>query len=593
MERATGALTSILRVKSTKYTIAVLVGLFVLRKLREIRLTKRIKSSAAARIAVVRKERDDAVEWARKESELVDPEERRKIASMDFRTLQRALQSGTVTAEAVMRTYFGLAVKAHDKTNCLTGVIRDALEQAQKMDEEAKNPAYNKTALWGIPLSVKESNMIKGHRCTWGLVANIDSIPSEDSYPVAKLRSQGMIPFVQTNVPTTLLTYMTENSLFGTTSNPHDSSRTCGGSSGGEGALIGSLGSIIGLGSDIGGSIRIPSAYSGCCGFKPSATRFSSLMLHEPVPFRPVCTPTEGPLAQDPHAIVEIMRSVWSDLFFSNQDPLAVPVDFREDLFKEGTVYRIGYYTSDGFIDPLPGNQRVIREAVELLRSKGHELVPFSLREITAEMARGVFGTVFADGGVHMTETLKHEPLSPLMEPLRAFAKMSLWVKTALGWMSKLRGDKPTAEFFLSQSDRAIDVQAGINRAYASRKRLVQKMKDERIDIILCPSTISPAMPHAMPNEIPFTAITATMMWNAMDFPAGVVTTSKWTEQDEQDMEAYPEKGLVESEIKKGCKGSVGLPLSVQLVAPAFRDESVLRVMVDLYDSMKEARTAQ
>ncbi|GMR57880.1 hypothetical protein PMAYCL1PPCAC_28075 [Pristionchus mayeri] len=134
--------------------------------------------------------------------------------------------------------------------------------------------------------------------------------------------------------------------------------------------------------------------------------------------------PTEGPLAQDPHAIVEIMRAAWSDHFISNQDALAVPVDFREDLFKEGVTYRIGFYTTDGYVDPLPGNQRVISEAVEMLEDRGHELVPFSMGDIVHETAMGIFGTAFADGGARAAETLKDEPMTPLMEPLRAFASM-------------------------------------------------------------------------------------------------------------------------------------------------------------------------
>ncbi|GMR57882.1 hypothetical protein PMAYCL1PPCAC_28077, partial [Pristionchus mayeri] len=139
--------------------------------------------------------------------------------------------------------------------------------------------------------------------------------------------------------------------------------------------------------------------------------------------------PTLGPMAQDPYAIVEILRSIWSDHFMSIQDPQSVPVDFREELYKEGVKYRIGFFKSDGYVEPLPGNQRVIGEAVEMLRAKGHELIPFSLGNIVHETARGIFGTVYADGGARAAEILRDEPLSPLMEPLRAFASMHNWTK--------------------------------------------------------------------------------------------------------------------------------------------------------------------
>ncbi|GMR49023.1 hypothetical protein PMAYCL1PPCAC_19218, partial [Pristionchus mayeri] len=574
--------------KSSKYAALGLITLYLLRQMKNRATKKRIQSIAAAKIDEVVKEREENIEWARKEAEKISDEERKKIEAMNFRELREALQSGEVTAESVMRVYYGLAVRAHEKTNCLTNIIKKSLDDARELDEKAKDPSYKKPRLFGIPISIKDAIEIEGQRCTWGLVQKINSIPKEDSYPVVKLRIDGMIPFCQTNVPTTCMSYACDNSIYGTTSCPYSSARSSGGSSGGEGALIGAHGSLIGMGSDIGGSIRIPSAYSGCCGFKPSATRFSTLQLPEPIPWRPICMPTEGPLAQDPHAIVEIMRSIWSDLFISNRDPLSVPIDFREDLFKEGKTYRIGFYTTDGYIDPLPGNQRVVREAVEMLRAKGHELIPFSMGDIVNETAKGIWGTVFADGGERSTEILKHEPLSPIMEPMRTYGSLYNITKKFIGRLLSRRGDETAADFFSLQSTKAKDIQTGINRIYASRKRLVQKMKDEKIDLILCPTTISPAMPHYLPNLMPFTAIIPTMFFNAMDFPAGVVTTGTWTEEDEAALVSYPEKGCVEKQIKNQCKNSVGLPLSVQIVAPAFRDEMVMRVMVDLFDAVKK-----
>ncbi|GMS95088.1 hypothetical protein PENTCL1PPCAC_17263, partial [Pristionchus entomophagus] len=298
--------------------------------------------------------------------------------------------------------------------------------------------------------------------------------------------------------------------------------------------------------------------------------------------------PTEGPLAQDPHAIVEIMRAIWSDFFISDKDALTVPLPFREDLFQEGRVFRIGYYTTDGFIDPLPGNQRIVREAVELLKAKGHELVPFSLGDIPAEASRGIFAIRTADGGARAEATLKDEPLSPLIEPLRRNASMSVWTKKLFGWIYWFSGDKNMSDFYLYQSNRAIDINAAINRFYASRKRLVKKMRDENIEVILCPTTLSPAVPHSLPTALPSFAVMSAFLWNIMDFPAVVVTTGSWTRKDEEEMGSYEEKGLVDSEIKRGCRKSVGIPLSVQMVAPSFRDEMILRVMIDLYDEMKK-----
>ncbi|GMT06716.1 hypothetical protein PENTCL1PPCAC_28890 [Pristionchus entomophagus] len=568
-----------------KLTIIGAITFYLMMVLKE---KSKIRSTLAGKIEVARRDRDESIAWAREQAELIGDEDRKRIETMDFTQLREALQTGKVTAENVLRVYYGLAIKAHEKTNCLTGIVKESLDMARELDEKAKDRYYKKPRLFGIPISIKEAVQLAGHHNTWGLAKLIDYLPTEDSYQVMKLKLEGMVPFCQTNIPTTCMTYTCSNSIYGTTKCPQNPSRTSGGSSGGEGALIGSGGSICGLGSDLAGSVRIPAAFSGCCGFKPSATRFSITQIdYDFIPSRSIMTLTEGPMAQDPHAIVEMMRALWSDHFISDHDPSSVPIDFREDLFKEGRKFRVGYYTADGYIDPLPGNQRVVREAVELLKIQGHDLVPFSLENIMRDTGRNAFTLFVADGGARIVERLRDEPMSLWMAPLRYAMYVPLWITKPLGWFFRLMGDTGTADFLLAHPTNASHVSDAVDKVFSCRKQIIQMMKDQKIDLILCPSTIFPAPPHSLPNTIPHTAMLSTMLWNAMDFPAGVVTTGSWTKQDEDELKSYPVKGLAERVIKQRCRNNVGLPLSVQIVAPAFRDEMVLRVMVDLFDAVK------
>ena len=106
-----------------------------------------------------------------------------------------------------------------------------------------------------------------------GLSNYIDRPFEQTSIIVQVLRHQGAIPFVKTNVPQTMLSWENSNPIFGMTRNPHDESRSAGGSSGGEAALIAAGGSVLGWGGDIGGSIRIPAAMCGIYGIKPTSTR--------------------------------------------------------------------------------------------------------------------------------------------------------------------------------------------------------------------------------------------------------------------------------------------------------------------------------
>lgn len=150
-------------------------------------------------------------------------------------------------------------------TNCVTSYLSDCETQLSQVPRQG--------LLYGVPVSLKECFSYKGQDSTLGLSLN-ESVPSEcDCVVVQVLKLQGAVPFVHTNVPQSMLSFDCSNPLFGQTTNPWKSSKTPGGSSGGEGALIGSGGSPLGLGTDIGGSIRFPSAFCGICGLKPTGNR--------------------------------------------------------------------------------------------------------------------------------------------------------------------------------------------------------------------------------------------------------------------------------------------------------------------------------
>src|SRR5580658_470546 len=130
--------------------------------------------------------------------------------------------------------------------------------------------------LHGVPISIKSSIDVAGLPCECGSILRKGYIPPEDAPLVARLRAAGAIILGNTNVPEFLMAYETDNLLYGPTNNPWDLSRTPGGSSGGEAAAIAAGCSAGGVGSDGGGSIRIPAHYSGICGLKPTPGRIPS-----------------------------------------------------------------------------------------------------------------------------------------------------------------------------------------------------------------------------------------------------------------------------------------------------------------------------
>ena len=122
-------------------------------------------------------------------------------------------------------------------------------------------------------MSTKECFYVAGYDSTMGLAQLIDRPATQDGSFVVGMKEQHAVPFCLTNIPQTMVSWSCSNPVYGNTLNPHDHSRTPGGSSGGEAALIAGGGSVLGLGSDIGGSLRIPAHFSGTCGLKPTNGR--------------------------------------------------------------------------------------------------------------------------------------------------------------------------------------------------------------------------------------------------------------------------------------------------------------------------------
>lgn len=152
----------------------------------------------------------------------------------------------------------------------------EAMEEARKVDEliasgqKTEKELEEEKPLLGIPFTLKHSIAVKGMSYTSGYVPRKDYRATEDAGIVTLLRNAGAIPLINTNTSQMCMWWESSNNLFGTTNNPYDTCRTVGGSSGGEGAIIASAASVFGVGSDIAGSIRIPSFYNGIFGHKPS-----------------------------------------------------------------------------------------------------------------------------------------------------------------------------------------------------------------------------------------------------------------------------------------------------------------------------------
>uniref|UniRef100_K1PAM0 fatty acid amide hydrolase n=1 Tax=Magallana gigas TaxID=29159 RepID=K1PAM0_MAGGI len=459
----------------------------------------------------------------------ITKEKAERITRLSITELEQKLQSGELSAVEVCECYQAVALEVDRKLNCVVEPIWEAEEMALERDQKTGK----KGPLHGMPVSIKENYYIKGYDCTAGMQRCIGDPVSEDAVVVKVLKRQGAVPFVRTNVPQTMMTFECSNPIYGRTLNPQDTNRGPGGSSGGEGALIAAGGSILGIGTDIGGSIRIPANMCGICGLKPTAGRISGAGTHKLTKGQTLVKSASGMLSRDVDGVTMAMRALLCQYMF-DLDPTVPPIPFREEIYQDKKPLRIGYYLDDGYIPSVPSMHRAVEKAKSILESQGHKLIP--MQPVDARrMFRLFLDTVGADG-----------------------------TKTYLTCMT-------VYEYW----NHALDIEDYKDDTLALWRSL-------GIDAVICPGFAFPAIPHNTFGDLVGGCVYSTM-YNLLNYPAGVLPVTKVTEQDIKDMANYPNKTKFEKNIKKMMLGgTVGLPCGVQCVALPYQEELVIRLMKEV-----------
>lgn len=198
------------------------------------------------------------------------------LLNSDATAIANLIQTKQVQVEKVVSTYIN-HIRAINSS--LNAMVKDRFDEAlaeAKVKDEHFPEEFSTRPLYGVPISVKESFDVKGMTTTGGLTHRKDIISKTDAAVIKKLKDAGAIILGKTNTPALCYCQETNNKLYGRTNNPWDLKRTPGGSSGGEGALLSAGGAAVGIGSDIGGSIRVPSHFNGIVGFKPGKFKVSN-----------------------------------------------------------------------------------------------------------------------------------------------------------------------------------------------------------------------------------------------------------------------------------------------------------------------------
>uniref|UniRef100_A0A9J8CJT0 Fatty-acid amide hydrolase 1 n=2 Tax=Cyprinus carpio TaxID=7962 RepID=A0A9J8CJT0_CYPCA len=517
----------------------------------------RFNQKIQKKILNARKRRDKSLQQAEQAVQLFKTQnpdfESSSIVSLSLPELTGKLKDGSLQPDAVLYAFMEKALEVNKNLNCSTEILMKSVAQLKDINTQKKG------LLYGVPISIKDNVAYEGRDTSCGVVSKLDEPALVDSVVVKVLKKQGAIPFIKTNIPQGLLNYDCSNPIYGQTLNPCNLQKTSGGSSGGEGALIGGGGSILGLGTDIGGSIRIPASFCGICGFKPTTMRLSSCVKGQKSVLSSL-----GPLGRDVESLALCMRALLCQDMFS-LDPTVPPIPFNQEVYESSEPLRIGYYENDGYLQPSPSMARAFRETKDLLERAGHTLVPFqplrlyhALHELTM---RGILG----DGGRTLFSHLYAGPIDPCLRDQTNILSIPGFIKKLISIVLKP---------FVSASHLCL-----IKQSVEYIQEVIAEWRRLNVDVLLCPM-LGPAYNFRYCGSLN-SALSYTILYNLLNFPAGAVTVSTVTEEDEAQLRHYRgvHGDMWDRLFVKAVKGGVGLPVAVQCVSLPWQDEMCLRFM--------------
>lgn len=321
--------------------------------------------------------------------------------------LARRIRMGEVTSAQVVGAHIEHARRVNPVVNAIVEDRYDlAMDEARAADARVRRAGSAPLpVLHGVPCTIKEAFALEGMPNTSGLVARKGLRAAEDATAVARLRAAGAIPIGVTNVSELCMWMESDNRVYGRTNNPYDPRHTAGGSSGGEGAIIGAGASPFGLGSDVGGSIRMPAYFNGVFGHKPTGGLVPGTLQYPNAEGRARRYVTTGPIARRAEDLMPLLRilagpdGIDDCADITLEDPADVDLADLDVLVVE----------SNGFIDPSPELVETLERAAGHLESLGarvrwgrFERLRHSLRiwasMLSAESATS-FSTLLADGG--------------------------------------------------------------------------------------------------------------------------------------------------------------------------------------------------
>lgn len=486
----------------------------------------------------------------------------RSIVKCDATALADLIRKRFYTSVEVLFAFARAAVVAQDTTNCLTEIfIEEGLIRAQELDKYLEDSGTVVGPLHGVPVSIKDHIKIKGLDTSTGYIGWAYQVYAEkDAVVVDILRKAGAVLYVKTQNPQSLLSLETNNNIYGCTTNPFNTSLTSGGSSGGESALIACRGSPLGVGTDIGGSIRVPAAHCGLYGLKGSVARLPHAGLlgsHDGLDAIVGCV---GPLATSSRDL-GLFCKVMLDAKPWLVEPPLLEMPWNKEVAKgDGLPHKlsIAILWDDGVVTPHPPITAALKRYRDALIAAGHDVIdwqPLKHKEGWDLIVK----LYLLDGGAEYHETMQKSG-----EPA---VQQTAWILNH----AQGRGAYTVAEIFRLNLERETFRAEALMHWNSTQQRTTT---GRPVDAILCPIAPTLAPPHNTTSWWGYSS-----HWNVLDLPAVVFPVGKYEFRDD---ETLPEarndiEKFIHAQWQPGTYDNA--PVSLQLVGRRHNEEKVLAML--------------
>ena len=494
------------------------------------------------------------------------PAEETAIVHKSLLELQREIKDKTLTSYEITKAFCHRAALAHQLINCCSEIFFDrAFARAKELDEYYETTGELKGPLHGLPISLKDQINLEGLDSSIGYVSLAFHPKSkEDTSVIAEiLYDAGAVFYVKTAVPMAMMAADTFSNLHGQTLNAFNNKLSPGGSSGGESSLIGCRGSLIGLSTDIGGSIRIPATFQGLFAIRASTGRLPYCKVTNSYAYQPIVPSVIGPSAQNLQDLEFFVKLIIDSKPWL-KDPKCPPIEWRQvELPKKLTI---GIMKNNGVITPHPPVQRGLELLAEKLKKAGHEVIEWEHPIPAQTLKDNLLEILTADG---YRET-KNEIAKTGEPPIPQF----------LGYEDDLKELTVTEHW--QQAKIKYECQQAYDKAWLS----TSGPSGGRMDCFISPAWESTSYPA---GEAKIYHCSYTYPANYLDYTSVIIPVTKGSEEDNVEA-AYEPLNDFDQETKElwDYKLFEGMPVCAQIYCMRYEEEKAIKIAGIVTEALKQ-----